>query len=82
MYKEQVKEQTEIDFDSQDENTEQISCEQYLYQAIATNFEDLSDSEIVHFYNQRTEDSENRIKELKMTLVQDRCLVLILMPMP
>jgi hypothetical protein len=25
----------------------------------------LSDSKIVHFYNQRAEDSENRIKELK-----------------
>jgi hypothetical protein len=26
----------------------------------------LSDSKIVHFYNQRAEDSENRIKELKI----------------
>jgi hypothetical protein len=31
----------------------------------ATNLEILSDSKIVHFYNQRAEDSENRIKELK-----------------
>jgi hypothetical protein len=37
----------------------------YLYRAIATNREYLTDSELVHWYNQRAEDSENRIKELK-----------------
>ena len=37
----------------------------YIYRAIATNRDDLSDSEIIHWYNQRAEDSENRIKELK-----------------
>jgi hypothetical protein len=37
----------------------------YIYRAIATNLKILSDSKIVHFYNQRAEDSENRIKELK-----------------
>ena len=35
-----------------------------IYRAIATNFE-LSDPEVVHFYNQRGESSENRIKELR-----------------
>ena len=38
----------------------------YVYRAIATNRDQLSDSEIVHWYNQRAEDSENRIKELKL----------------
>ena len=37
----------------------------YKYRAIATNMDDLSDSEVVHFYNQRSEASENRIKELR-----------------
>jgi hypothetical protein len=31
----------------------------------ATNLETLSDSKVIHFYNQRGEDSENRITELK-----------------
>ena len=37
----------------------------YKYRAIATNLDDLSDPEVVHFYNQRGEASENRIKELR-----------------
>ena len=37
----------------------------YLYRAIATNRVDLTDSELIHWYNQRAEHSENRIKELK-----------------
>lgn len=37
----------------------------YLYRAIATNRTELTDSDCVHWYNQRAEDSENRIKELK-----------------
>ena len=37
----------------------------YVYRALATHRDELSDSEIVHWYNQRAEDSENRIKELK-----------------
>ena len=37
----------------------------YVYRALATNRDELSDSEIVHWYNQRAEGSENRIKELK-----------------
>jgi hypothetical protein len=42
-----------------------ITTGPYIYRAIATNLKILSDSKIVHFYNQRAEDSENRIKELK-----------------
>jgi hypothetical protein len=44
---------------------EQITTGPYIYRAIATNLEILNDSKIVHFYNQRAEDSESRIKELK-----------------
>ena len=45
---------------------EQVSDGQYIYRAIATNRDTLSDSDIIHWYNQRGEDSENRIKELKL----------------
>jgi hypothetical protein len=45
---------------------EEVSLDGYLYRAIATNRDELSDSEIIHWYNQRAEDSENRIKELKL----------------
>jgi len=38
----------------------------YIYRAIATNRDDWDNSKIVHWYNQRGEDSENRIKELKL----------------
>jgi hypothetical protein len=41
-------------------------AEGYIYRAIATNRSALSDSEITHWYIQRAEDSENRIKELKL----------------
>jgi hypothetical protein len=41
---------------------EQITTGPYIYRAIATNLEILSDSKVVHFYNQRAEDSENQDK--------------------
>ncbi len=44
----------------------------YIYRALATNRDALTDSEIVHWYNQRGEDSENRIKELKSDFAGDR----------
>ena len=44
----------------------------YLYRALATNRDTLTDSEIVHWYNQRGEDSENRIKELKCDFAGER----------
>jgi len=37
-----------------------------MYRAMASNRDELSDSEIVHGYNPRGEDSENRLKELKL----------------
>ncbi len=45
---------------------DEICAGGYVYRAIATNRDGLSDSEIVQWYNQRAEDSENRIKELKL----------------
>lgn len=44
----------------------QIISQGYVYRAIATNKTAISDSELIHWYNQRGEDSENRIKELKL----------------
>ena len=57
--------QASLDLDSQD-SADGISLGGYSYRAIATNRDELSDSEIIHWYNQRAEDSENRIKELKL----------------
>ena len=57
--------QASLNLDSQ-ENATEISQDGYMYRAIATNRDELSDSEIIHWYNQRAEDSENRLKELKL----------------
>ena len=57
--------QTELGLDSAD-GTDEITAGGYVYRAIATNRDELSDSELIHWYNQRAEDSENRIKELKL----------------
>ena len=58
--------QAELDLTHDDETGEQINAQGYIYRAIATNRDDLSNDEIIHWYNQRAEDSENRIKELKL----------------
>lgn len=62
--------QADLAFTSEDD-TEEVSNNGYIYRAIATNRYSLSDSDIVHWYNQRAEDSENRIKELKLDLGGD-----------
>ncbi len=54
-----------LDFDPVDEQAEVVPSGRYLYRAIAISEHNLTDSEWVHWYNQRGEDSENRIKELK-----------------
>ena len=46
-------------------NSNQITNGHYSYRAIATNLDNLSDSESIHFYTQRAEDSETHIKDLK-----------------
>jgi hypothetical protein len=48
------------------QSDEEICAQGYVYRAIATNRETMTDSEIIHWYNQRAQDSENRIKELKL----------------
>lgn len=58
--------QADLDFESEDGGGDEVSINGYIYRAIATNRDQLSDSEIVHWYNQRAESSENRIKELKL----------------
>ena len=60
-----IKGQTELALTS-DSSEEEITADGYVYRAIATNQNEWSNSEIVHWYNQRGEDSENRIKELKL----------------
>ena len=57
--------QSVLDLD-EDSDSQAHCAEGYIYRAIATNRSTLCDSEIVHWYNQRAEDSENRIKELKL----------------
>jgi len=58
-----IKGQTDLDAPQSDE---EVAWQGYIYRAIATNQETMTDSEIIHWYNQRAEDSENRIKELKL----------------
>jgi len=48
-----------------DENSESISCGRYMYRAIATNSKKNND-DLVQWYSQRADDSENRIKDLKL----------------
>ena len=54
--------QLDIFINSDDET---VARGRYIYRAIATNLDELSDSEVVHWYNQRGEASENRLKELR-----------------
>ena len=61
-----IKGQEEMDLGIQ-EGQETIRSGQYLYRAIAVSESSyiMSDSDWIHWYNQRGEHSENRIKELK-----------------
>ena len=47
-----------------DETSDSMSCGNYIYRAIATNSKQ-SNHDVVNWYNQRADDSENRIKDLK-----------------
>ena len=66
--------QLELDLSDKEQelSEEVVQHGTYLYRAIATNRDGLTDSEIVHWYNQRAEDSENRIKELKLDFGANR----------
>jgi len=61
-----LKGQSELDLDEATADTTEITHQGYLYRAIVCNRENWTDSQIIHWYNQRGEDSENRIKELKL----------------
>ena len=61
-----LKGQSELDIDIETADTTEITHQGYLYRAIVCNYENWTDSRIIHWYNQRGEDSENRIKELKL----------------
>ena len=56
--------QTALELTSVDD-ADEVSIGGYIYRAIATNRDQLSDCEIIHWYNQRAEDSENRINRIK-----------------
>ena len=60
-----IKGQIELDTEGPADSTE-ITDQGYIYRSIVTNQADWTDSKIIHWYNQRGEDSENRIKELKL----------------
>jgi protein-tyrosine phosphatase len=60
-----IKGQIELDTEELADSTE-ITDQGYIYRSIVTNQDDWADSKIIHWYNQRGEDSENRIKELKL----------------
>jgi homoserine trans-succinylase len=40
-----------------------ITTGQYIYHSIATNLETLSDSKVIHFYNQRGEKTQTHIDQ-------------------
>ncbi len=65
IQRKRIKGQGELDLDTTDTG-EQMVSQGYIYRFIATNQDDWSNSQIIHWYNQRAEDSENRIKELKL----------------
>ena len=65
VQRKRIKGQIDIDLEV-DSTGEEISSQGYIYRAIATNQDEWNDSQIIHWYNQRAEDSENRIKELKL----------------
>ena len=65
IQRKRIKGQVELDLDTADTN-EQIYSQGYIYRAIATNQDEWTNDQIIHWYNQRAEDSENRIKELKL----------------
>lgn len=65
--------QSELDLGDKDHDSSEIEMDGFIYRAIATNYDEWSDSKVIHWYNQRGEDSENRIKELKLDFGGD-CL--------
>ena len=52
-------------FDLEGNQCDELADKSTIYRAIATNQDNKTDNEVVNWYNQRGEASENRIKELK-----------------
>ena len=65
IQRQKIQGQTELDLNT-DADAIEMASQGYIYRAIATNQHDWDNSRIVHWYNQRAKDSENRIKELKL----------------
>jgi hypothetical protein len=57
--------QATLELDAADD-AEDVSVDGSVYRAVATHRDSLSNSQVIHWYNQRAEDSENRMKELKL----------------
>jgi hypothetical protein len=59
----------QIKIDLEDETSaNEVTLNGYIYRTIATHHNSTTNSEVIHWYNQRAEDSENRIKKLKLDL--------------
>jgi hypothetical protein len=69
----QVSSQKVLNLGGESSSSAELEMDGYIYRAITTNYDDWADSEVIHWYNQHGEDSENRIKELKLDLGCD-CL--------
>ena len=65
-------EQAHLDLMVADADGESVTSGIYVYRAIATSMYKQSASEVVHWYNQRAEHSENRLKELRSDFAGDR----------
>ena len=63
--------QTTLDVGDESCSEDELEMDGYVYRVIATNHDGWTSSNIIHWYNQRGEDSENRIKELKLDLGGD-----------
>lgn len=69
----QISQQQSLDLDDESSSGDALEMDGFIYRVIATNHDDWSDSKVIHWYNQRGEASENRIKELKLDMGGD-CL--------
>lgn len=66
VQRKKIQGQVELDLDIETPNAEEeISMKGYVYRSIATNRDDWDNNDLIRWYNQRAEDSENRLKELK-----------------
>jgi hypothetical protein len=73
IQRKKVKGQRSFEISSEDQETAEL--EGYIYRAIATNhdnWDNWDNSKIIHWYNQRGEHAENRIKEIKSDFAADR----------